>query len=167
MLLATFEKVSAKLGPSSPSYLQHPPGTRAWRIPGNRDGAAGLGMFWAAPQILGLFPHFKHSLLRHLGSAPSSFLQEVSSFAMCVTSHSYLVLGCREKPEFLQNGLVGSKEGAVTATGWVGALAQQPRGAHQCSLSPLQHSDGTFCVKPLKQKQVVSVGVSSRWWQPP
>lgn len=33
--------------------------------------------------------------------------------------------------------------------------------------SSLQHSDGTFCVKPLKQKQVVSVGVSLRWWQPP
>lgn len=78
---------------------------------------------------------------------------------MCVTSHSYLVLGCQEKPEFLQNGLVGSREGAVTATGWVGALAQQPRGAHPCALSSLQHSDGTFCVKPLKQKQVVSAGV--------
>ncbi|NWY67583.1 MGRN1 ligase, partial [Erithacus rubecula] len=39
--------------------------------------------------------------------------------------------------------------------GWVGALAQQPRGAHPCALSSLQHSDGTFCVKPLKQKQVV------------
>lgn len=79
---------------------------------------------------------------------------------MCVTSHSYLVLGCQEKPEFLQNGLVGSGEGAVTATGWVSVLAQQPRGAHSRTLSSLQHSDGTFCVKPLKQKQVVSVGVS-------
>lgn len=29
-------------------------------------------------------------------------------------------------------------------------------------LSSLQHSDGTFCVKPLKQKQVVSVRVSPR-----
>ena len=29
-------------------------------------------------------------------------------------------------------------------------------------LSSLQHSDGTFCVKPLKQKQVVSVRVSMR-----
>lgn len=37
---------------------------------------------------------------------------------------------------------------------------QQPRGAHPCAFFTLQHSDGTFCVKPLKQKQVVSVGVS-------
>lgn len=56
--------------------------------------------------------------------------------------------------------------GAATATGWVGAQAWWSLG---CSapvpihvLSSLQHSDGTFCVKPLKQKQVVSVWVSLR-----
>lgn len=32
-------------------------------------------------------------------------------------------------------------------------------------LSSLQHSDGTFCVKPLKQKQVVSIWVPPRQWQ--
>lgn len=52
----------------------------------------------------------------------------------------------------------------MTATRWVGARAQQALG---CSVPmptrvfSLQHSDGTFCVKPLKQKQVVSVWVSS------
>lgn len=51
----------------------------------------------------------------------------------------------------------------------VGAQAQQ---SLECSapaltrvLSSLQHSDGTFCVKPLKQKQVVSVQVSPKRWQ--
>lgn len=54
----------------------------------------------------------------------------------------------------------------MTATGQVGARAQQSLGcsapAPTCVLSSLQHSDGTFCVKPLKQKQVVSVRVSPR-----
>lgn len=74
---------------------------------------------------------------------------------MRVTSHTCLVPGCW-----------GEKKTRIAAewAGWERGGSGDSYGAGGCSapvptrvLFSLQHSDGTFCVKPLKQKQVVSV----------